>query len=627
MAVFLHNAIFVPDPDAEPDSPGLPTPGHTGHNRTTSTSSLHTLTVSESSHPLLPTTSEPAYLDLLARQPAHPSLGRRSALSFDGDPTTAQERKEQEERVLRRRLVRLRYARTGLEVIVGGWAVYTTTRYFLALAKMSGLPAGEGAATALGTTSAGSIFALVASVLIPRLRRRRLLPRPFAVVLLRYATALLVLAPAFVNFVLVFAWRTASSAALDKTGVRCGLDIDVVWSIGRGCGGGVSDWGHWLVLAIVRLLVTVAVLTIYLLSVTSYDETRHHGRHASSDSTFHPSPPMSANPSSASVNPKLTPAPERRSLRRSQRPKSTGSSRSGSQSPKHSAVATSSTSRTLYSDHNDFDPYADLPSPPASTASGSGSRSTSPPTGLTEADRELYSFVDRFRSLVSQVSQETEYGRSISPPAPAVNEFGLPVGSSSASARRDADRVLILNSYIRRMPTIESLGSREVGSGTGTTTGAPSIAGSSDYGGSVAGGRRPSTSRPASLSMSVVGSPSIPPSAAPTPTTPTSLSLARISALVEGGAVEQSPQLDSPVARVMRRTSNASASSSGSFYTSSPAHTPIAEEPPELGLGPLAPPGLPSRASVRPLPRPPPPSATFPPMSASAGAPPRTGTA
>lgn len=95
-----------------------------------------------------------------------------------------------------------------------------------------------------------------------------------------------------------------------------------------------------------------------------------------------------------------------------------------------------------------------------------------------ESDRELHSFVDRFRTMVSQISRETEealvfatsdVNRSESPsdleddiftrmPSRTLgyNEFGQPYPPDY--------QVRILNGYVRRMPTIESLGSREVAS-------------------------------------------------------------------------------------------------------------------------------------------------------------------
>ncbi|KAG5637702.1 hypothetical protein H0H81_003557 [Sphagnurus paluster] len=94
---------------------------------------------------------------------------------------------------------------------------------------------------------------------------------------------------------------------------------------------------------------------------------------------------------------------------------------------------------------------------------------------------DLDSFRERFQALVSQINRETEEGlelirahaatpppigdaNNISdefslppiPPAVGYDEFGRPY--------RPEERIGMLNGYIRRMPTIESMGSRELGS-------------------------------------------------------------------------------------------------------------------------------------------------------------------
>ncbi|KAK1229714.1 hypothetical protein PQX77_007208 [Marasmius sp. AFHP31] len=107
-------------------------------------------------------------------------------------------------------------------------------------------------------------------------------------------------------------------------------------------------------------------------------------------------------------------------------------------------------------------------------------------------DRELHNFVDRFRTLVSQITRETEdaleYARSepyvterevesdddesdegypqwyyphtpMPPPAAmGFDEFGR------STPYPPDEHIRILNQFVRRMPTIESLGSRELAS-------------------------------------------------------------------------------------------------------------------------------------------------------------------
>lgn len=114
----------------------------------------------------------------------------------------------------------------------------------------------------------------------------------------------------------------------------------------------------------------------------------------------------------------------------------------------------------------------------------------------SDTDREPTGIVDRFRSVVSQITRETDqavaFARSDNssdsssssqpssneqpydfypppiPPSIGYNEFGQPYPPEES--------VPILNGFIRRMPTIESMGSREVSS---------TNRGSSVYSGSV----------------------------------------------------------------------------------------------------------------------------------------------
>ena len=92
------------------------------------------------------------------------------------------------------------------------------------------------------------------------------------------------------------------------------------------------------------------------------------------------------------------------------------------------------------------------------------------------SDADLFGFVDRFRSLVNQVSREVDGGLEIvrGENAPGAQSSHHPVQMLTAEElqrllRTDEfgqmqvseDHVMVLGGYIRRMPTIESLGSRE----------------------------------------------------------------------------------------------------------------------------------------------------------------------
>ncbi|KAJ7459447.1 hypothetical protein B0H11DRAFT_1817456, partial [Mycena galericulata] len=485
-ALYLHNSIWVSD---AADTPR----GHSLHTRTTSSATIQTLQTDQShpSQPLLPTSESVAYLDLLSHQPTHPNDPRGSpmGLSFEGDPTTMRERKGYADKVVRRRLRRLKVVMAVLEVIMVCWSLYTTVRYFLAYAIYSS-KTGQVVALALGATSTVSFAVLFAAAVTPLLRIY-LLGQNISIevlltvrMILRYLASFLLFGPGAVNFALVFAWRTSSSAALNM-GNRCYVDIDVVWSIRSHSSCTPPPWGAWLALAIVRLLVTVAVLSIYHLSLASYRQVRRPSlqhRHPSmtSESTVG-SPPTSGTPlplspghihqtSNSTLGSASRPTMDHRSLRSSRGSSLNHNSPSAPENLRLPRLGDSPRSSNEGGLQDEFDPYADLPPLPSGAAPAA-------PGAPSESDRELYSFVDRFRSLVSQITREAEDAAYLGPdvagpstaprsypPAVAYDEFGRPYPPD--------DYVRVLNSYIRRMPTIESVGSR-----AGTT----SIATSSLY--------------------------------------------------------------------------------------------------------------------------------------------------
>ncbi|KAJ6492815.1 hypothetical protein C8R47DRAFT_422615 [Mycena vitilis] len=639
-ALYLHNSIWVPDAADTPQ-------GHSPHGRTTSSATLQTLSISDLSHPTQPllhssTSESVAYLDLLSRQPDHPNAPRGSprGLSFGGDPTTMRERKGFMEQIVRRRLRRLKATMAVLEVIMAGWSIYTTVRYFLAFAIYPSSTGGQITSIVLAAASLVTCAVLLAAAVIPLLQTY-LLGQNFSITVLlsvrmalRYASSFFLFATAAVNFVLVFAWRTSSDSALNM-GNRCVVDVDVVWSIRSHPTCNPPPWGAWLALAIARLLVTTGILVTYHLALASYRHTRrpslhHHRPSSGSDSAFLGSPPMSGTPLPTSPTHKHNQQPSSSTLGSGSRPtldrrSSLRSSRASSMhrhpSPSADNTRLPPISDSPRSSHDgglqEFDPYADLPPLPTQAA-------VSTPSAASESDRELYNFVDRFRTLVSQISQESEEaaylgggndGASSSasttstpqsayltdPAFRAVvgyDEFGRPYPPD--------DHVRILNSYIRRMPTIESIGSREMGT---------SVAASSLY----RAASQHTLSRPPTRAMTdrdaYSNNGSEPPSRAG------SLTFAAAEII---GAV---PELGELVDRVRRAgsigsstthshsggttgptTGGTSVSGATSYFSASPLHTPIVEEPLE-GLLPAPPPpaqppshSMPSPTPSLPLP-------------------------
>ncbi|KAF7310205.1 hypothetical protein MIND_00394100 [Mycena indigotica] len=488
-ALFLHNSLWVPDPESPPPSvqhTHIPSsdygPRHSqslSHGRTTSASTLAGF--SEASHPTQPllrpaSSADVAYLDLLARQPRHPSVrgaGPPPGLSFDGDPMTGRERKEMAERGIRRRLKREKRAVVGAEGVLGVWTVYCTTRYFVAYGHIpAASPAAEGAALALAAVSLAALALLLATALLPLIethllgRRTPTVPTVRAVRRgLRYFAAALLLAPAVANLVLALVWRRAGSASLALS-VRCKLDVDVVWSVQERKECAPPPWVHWLILALLRLVLTLIVLIVYVVALTAYSHTRRPS--AESSAASHRSLPSASSTLRNGPGPPLTPAPERRSLRRTRdrsqsQSNSQTRSRSRSRSRHHGSTLTtisysssSASSSSSGSDGEDeFDPYADLPPAP---------------------DRELTSFVDRFRSLVSQVGRDTAAG-SVLPPASSASAFSASYAprlpsrpqrpcTAGAGPRADPERVRAPHAHDRE-PRLARGGQQRAGDADG----------------------------------------------------------------------------------------------------------------------------------------------------------------
>ncbi|KAJ7200530.1 hypothetical protein GGX14DRAFT_659779 [Mycena pura] len=630
-ALYLHNSIWVPDSES----------GEPPTSRPPSSATLQTLQLSEHSHPTQPllysaTSESVAYLDLLARQPAHPNerspghgSGPPAGLTLDGDPATQRDRKEILEQAVRRRLRRLKVMMAVLELIMGCWAVYTMVRYFLAYAVVQSR-AGQKAALALAVVSIASLAALLAAASVPILQLCLLRQNVSITALLtvrfvlRCILSLLLLAPAVANTVLVFVWRSASSAALD-TAPRC-LDVDVVWALRAHATCLLPEWAQWLALALVRVLITLLILTTYHLVLAAYDRTRRPSRHAHSASisestTFIGSSPTlqrgarpmaSRSSSTLDAAARLTPAPERRSLRRSRSRGSgsgSGSVRRYSASPNGlPSPRASNDAIGIGADADDFDPYAEL----------SGVQ----PDG--DGYHELSGFVERFRALLSQASEsdaflgasssEAAYLAAAAAAAAGRDEFGRPYPyahphahpHAHAFARPDGGRVRILNAYIRRMPTIESLGSRERAG-----TASASVAGSS-----VAGEHRAASASGASGASA----------SASTSTSATGHTLVRAqtlgalaaearseppsragSLLCAAGSAEGGEREPCDRERALRRAGSVGSSASASYLSGSPMHSPIAEEPPcadEDVCQPPPPPPPPLGSSILGLPMP-----------------------
>ncbi|KAI0310066.1 hypothetical protein OF83DRAFT_917596 [Amylostereum chailletii] len=510
-ALDLHYSIFAPEPSFSPP----PSTDSHSHQHSRQLSSLSTTTVttsrfSQPTDPLLPTVDSDAYHDMLSRQPLHPD-GRsprwHSDLRLTGDPITAAEKRGYWERSVRRRLRRLRTVKGTSLLVIAVWSVYTAVRYFVAYALYTA-DKRRAVALTLGTAS------LVCFSLTCLSASRRFVPAHFLFhhpertarlrrtlrSILQLSISILLFIPTVVNLALVIAWRHSPIVPLSLAG-RCHWDLDVAWiGVGGQCVTGGPAWGVWLIAALARLVLTCAVLVVYHVASHAYDATRRSSpRTAAGDSegkterrsaaeedartrqeetaTFAlqraPHAPLHRDverPSAyAAPHPAVPLAPPVARERSAVIPDWLHHSQSHSQgSTVNTLAGASSDDELLGAESSDRTKSLHRPRTHGlNTEEGHGT--------LTDAD--LQGFAERFRNLLHQVSHDFEEARRPSPteedpPSPvtppihhvldthtpymSVDEFGREVQSEESIA--------VLGRVVRRMPTIESVGSREAAS-------------------------------------------------------------------------------------------------------------------------------------------------------------------
>ena len=109
-----------------------------------------------------------------------------------------------------------------------------------------------------------------------------------------------------------------------------------------------------------------------------------------------------------------------------------------------------------------------LPGPPLhgpSVGDFDGSEQIVWRSGHGPPEDDLRNFVDQFRQLMEEVTQETEAGIELAgndQPGYYTDGTTLSPSADSQATSEEVDYVPIVGSMIRRMPTIESFGSREV---------------------------------------------------------------------------------------------------------------------------------------------------------------------
>ncbi|KAF5329386.1 hypothetical protein D9619_008953 [Psilocybe cf. subviscida] len=390
-----------------------------------------------------------------------------------------------------------------METVIAAWAAFNSIRYFMTCSiygKESTL--GRLLCILLGTCTAAAVALYLCSQSIEYVRRTIHSRPPISRKLihlrqsLHIISSIFVLGPAVVNLVFVFVWRNSSNSRYNLHN-RCHIDIDGIWSVERNfCIAQSPAWSVWISIAAIRAVATFLALITYHAVSYIYPEIPHRPAHQRlrSDSYVStissPTTPGSKYPSSVTAT--MLPHTALPDLRQQHQLSESTLTESYARPASRLGHARS------YSSGN-------------STESGHGETMPSLVKSMSDSERERET---RHQSLLAQISQETDqalqfalgsssastsnpYSPSSEPPPPSYhadnlhlthadydsdnddndthalsfsssgsyvlrpipptlgyNEFGLPYPPDQP--------VRILNGYVRRMPTIESMGSGEL---------------------------------------------------------------------------------------------------------------------------------------------------------------------
>ncbi|KIM41845.1 hypothetical protein M413DRAFT_445054 [Hebeloma cylindrosporum] len=505
-AIYLHNALSARNPSEQHDI--------LEHSRNLSTISSATLLTSTTLHsqptepllqPAVPEEVAESYFDQVARQPRNPDgtparLHWNDSHALETDPMRVGEKGRGRERGIGKRTKRWKRVKEILEIIMATWAVYNAVRYFLAFSIYTrDASMGQEVCFALGTSSGLSCASWLCSLILSIVKRKLLLRGlPFKHLdhicsSLPYLSSICLLGPAAANLAILFVWKNSTNPRYDLQR-RCHVDIDVIWSASTHlCDEKFPSTAVWIILSSLRLAVTLIIIVAYhaiSLLQPHYPHRPIHHRQRSEPPI--PTTPMGGASSSAMM------LPPNHDLRAQHQ------------------ISDATLNATFQGD--------ELSRPPSrlrlarSRSSGLSADTSNEPISFgrsalpdVDSEHDLIGHMDRFRSLVMQLTQETEDALEFAqaddtsstedpresdpaglppaysederdyetdgptqgspdnifnlPPVPAAlgyNEFGMPYPP-------DQD-VHILNGYIRRMPTIESMGSGELGTSIGASS-------------------------------------------------------------------------------------------------------------------------------------------------------------
>ncbi|KAF9563231.1 hypothetical protein CPC08DRAFT_760993 [Agrocybe pediades] len=492
---------------------------HSRNLSTVSSATLHTNTTLHSQpyepllRPISPGSGE--YYDVVSQQSRQQSdrilsLPRWSQSNVLSRHSTPHDEKSSypSERRFKKRINVLRLSKNILQGIMAIWAIYSTARYLLAFTIYQSAM-GQIFALVMGV-STGLSFTFSSCSAILYAGQTHLLVHGFSVQALislrrtlHYLSSLCLFGPSLVNVALIFLWKGTPDLEL-QTRLRCGLDVDLVWSAKyRLCGQKNKTWGFWVTLSLLRFFLTlIIIIAFHRITSSPYfapprknqkprymSGKKSHARLASCQS-----PLMHGDSATSVVMPHL-------SSDQIQQRQSSESTLSGKSSSPRNRLRPSRSHTPAISEEAEAPAYDNTEYLPMNS-------------GLDDPDPELMSFSDRFRAMFMQVARETEealaFARSDdtmsskssaeaapSPPPKDHPEQDIQeahrqqsydyeyeeddfyygasssqnLGSHSYSQPYPEDEhVRMLNAYIRRMPTIESMGSKEWRSSFGASS-------------------------------------------------------------------------------------------------------------------------------------------------------------
>lgn len=503
-ALYLHHALFTPEPSPlllqrNPNSdtespPGLPAV----IIRNVPSISTVTLNPSDSfksshhSEPLLnlaPQEPTTAFLDIPIISPRHPNHPSGPEPGWLNDPRLERDLSRQSNRGWRldgiwRRLRRLKlfYALSYTLIVV--WAIYNTIRYFLSFPGFFSRQR-QIISLCLGTSTILCVAVLVSSLLLAVLNpcANDSPSRAFEYtrgVILPYLASFLLLAPAMVNLVLAFIWRSSDDPQITLRG-RCRWDIDVVWSgVGLVCERSPS-FASWIGGAASRLCITGAILVTHHVVLHKY-------RTVCRSAEIVDRGPYTWFPKSVCSDRRKSVTTAGSGRTRTPRPQSIDDRPESISPPPSVHTHFESTGHTqpnlsddpaqvLRSLHDEIGIPTGVT---MSSASHSGSPTTSSgPSSSHHEDADLQNFVNRFRRMVDQAARDTEEGLGL--PSPESSEDGqvylgrdqhefdpytqrnllYDTNGRPVEVSVDPSQVQVFGRMVHRMPTITSVGSGE----------------------------------------------------------------------------------------------------------------------------------------------------------------------